>query len=787
MGGDPLAVFQVAAAALKAQGPTALVVDDAHQLDDLSAALLLHLVATGTAKAVITVRAGLPVPDAVATLWKDGYLDRLDVAPLSDEATVDLITAVLGTEAEPSLVRRFTELSQGNPLYLSQIVLGELRAGRLAWRDGRWTWDGDFRASAELVELVDRAALSVPERTRHVLDVLAVAGDLELDVLLRCADPGDVESAEQEGLITLDPGQPRRARPSHPLYAEVRRARIGELAARRIRGIVAAALSPEERTGAARLRRAALLLDSDRAVEPEVYARAAEQAVRLFDYPLGERLAAAAVEAGGGFETGLLLAFAQGWSNQRDSASSTYARLVRAASTDVQRLRSTVGAAGHTFYMCARPDDGLALLDAGRRAISDPSVAVLLDAVEAWFSVCLGRPVDAVRLARAVMGRGDLPPQLEVSALFGLVNGLGLLGHVDVSIEHADRAWTVGSAAFDAAHMRLGVVFGHVCSLVAAGYLERAEELAGRRSDEISPSLGDSSAAAGFWGAATLASGQVERAAEQLDGCCAALRHDTTGWRYNAAVFLARALALAGRVDDAVAAAALVQSLRHPAHLWLEPERLLTSAWVSAAQGAVSEAVTSCHAAARWARLHQQHAHVVLALQTAARFGDSSGAAELQQLVSRVDGPRVVAAASHAGALAKVDPDALLRSAEQAEAMGDRLAAADAYAQAAVLLAAQSRMGSRALAMKQARTLQQACGAVTPALRAGLHPLPLGLKDREVATMAAYGLTNRVIAERLHLSVRTVEGHLYRTFGRLGLRSRSDLPDALQVTVPSGT
>jgi len=40
-------------------------------------------------------------------------------------------------------------------------------------------------------------------------------------------------------------------------------------------------------------------------------------------------------------------------------------------------------------------------------------------------------------------------------------------------------------------------------------------------------------------------------------------------------------------------------------------------------------------------------------------------------------------------------------------------------------------------------------------------------------------MTNKEIGQRLHLSARTVSGHLYRIFPKLGIRNRSSLRDAL--------
>jgi DNA-binding NarL/FixJ family response regulator len=50
---------------------------------------------------------------------------------------------------------------------------------------------------------------------------------------------------------------------------------------------------------------------------------------------------------------------------------------------------------------------------------------------------------------------------------------------------------------------------------------------------------------------------------------------------------------------------------------------------------------------------------------------------------------------------------------------------------------------------------------------------------REVVMLARGGLTNRQIAERLQLSVRTVEGHLYRAAVRVGARDRNELARAI--------
>jgi DNA-binding NarL/FixJ family response regulator len=62
---------------------------------------------------------------------------------------------------------------------------------------------------------------------------------------------------------------------------------------------------------------------------------------------------------------------------------------------------------------------------------------------------------------------------------------------------------------------------------------------------------------------------------------------------------------------------------------------------------------------------------------------------------------------------------------------------------------------------------------------------PLTPQEREIATLAAAGLTNKQIGERLYLSPRTVSTHLYNLFPKLGISSRAALRDALVEPPPT--
>jgi DNA-binding NarL/FixJ family response regulator len=83
-------------------------------------------------------------------------------------------------------------------------------------------------------------------------------------------------------------------------------------------------------------------------------------------------------------------------------------------------------------------------------------------------------------------------------------------------------------------------------------------------------------------------------------------------------------------------------------------------------------------------------------------------------------------------------------------------------------------------ASQRADRLAESCeGARTPLLDQIDVPDPLTRREREVATLAASGLANQDIAERLVVSVRTVESHLRAAYAKLGVTGRDGLRPVL--------
>jgi DNA-binding NarL/FixJ family response regulator len=252
---------------------------------------------------------------------------------------------------------------------------------------------------------------------------------------------------------------------------------------------------------------------------------------------------------------------------------------------------------------------------------------------------------------------------------------------------------------------------------------------------------------------------------------------------------LAHCHALLGEVRQAEAALAEADESRVPAlvmdHSFVEGAR----AQLAYARGEHSHARQLALACAEAC---DEHGHVTLAAfawHDLARLGDPGRAAgRLASLANGAEGVLLAAFAGHAAALAARDAAALDRAAATFEQLGATLYAADAAAAAATRFREMGLTGSALTSAASAHRLLQACaGAHTPAVAALDASLPLTDREREIATLAALGKTNRQIAVELVVSVRTIDNHLHRVFSKLGVTQRQQLAAILLPRPQSGS
>ncbi len=281
-------------------------------------------------------------------------------------------------------------------------------------------------------------------------------------------------------------------------------------------------------------------------------------------------------------------------------------------------------------------------------------------------------------------------------------------------------------------------------------------------------------------GHAALAGGRVGDALPPLREAWAGLADSGHEFRFRCRTLLATTLAQAGKAAPAALLLADIDAGQHPAYGLYAPDDLLARAWGAAAEGSMTEALDHAVAAAGLAREAGAPAYEVLAWQTAVQFGDVTAALPHLEALAELS-PRAVAGRAHARAWADQDGQALLEAAKAWARLGDLLAAGDAAAQAADVHRRVRRQGSALSAAALAEKLAGRSGARTPALAIAARPLPLTAREREIAVLAARGLANKTIAERLSVSVRTVEGHLYRAGLKLGISERAALAEVLGV------
>ncbi|MGW6930699.1 helix-turn-helix transcriptional regulator [Lentzea sp. NPDC054927] len=180
---------------------------------------------------------------------------------------------------------------------------------------------------------------------------------------------------------------------------------------------------------------------------------------------------------------------------------------------------------------------------------------------------------------------------------------------------------------------------------------------------------------------------------------------------------------------------------------------------------------TSPFEAAADARAHGELAVEALFLHEAVRLGYAADALErLRELASTTTGLLVPVFAAHADALVRNDSAALVEVAARFEEAGFMLLAAEAAAAS----------DNRGL---YGRLISFCEGARTPAL-ARITAAPLTRREREIAVLAARGLTNKDIASALVISVRTVDNHLSNAYSKLGITTRGEL--ALVLSDDSG-
>lgn len=753
-----------------------LFVDDAHHLDAMSATLLQQSLFRGGMNLVVTVRTGEDIPEAVTSLWKDDFLGRIDVEPLQERAVRRLVNLVLGGEVADTLTDELWRLSQGNVLYLRHLIEGAMNKRAIEQVDGRWDLVESLSPSRRLVDLladeIDRTA------TAEVLRIVAVAEPIEFDLVVELAGAGPVDTAERQGMIRVERSDRRVSIASaHPLFPEIAIDLAGELEMRDLRSRTAAVI---ESTGMRRetdlLRVARLRLDAGADMPLEIAVPSARATLRLFDSELAERVLAAGRRKADSHEARLLHARALGFLDRPDEAVEVLVRDMGLSESEADVADAATLAVDTLLFSGSRREAeelaGQVLADMEDR-VAKGRVAT----EAALVSLVTGDVDSAVDIGEPVLDTPDIPDLVRLGVLVTVTIGQPLSGRLLDIHQRIDRGLELteheGAPPLAIHQLTMNRFFTYQCE----GRIDLAVDVGRRHWADVTEHGGPIAAvgmsmADALFEAADFQSviAVYERALDAVE------RFDAFANRPNIHLWAAT-LAYQIGMDE------LGQTWEREATdeagdiRWVV-RRHRIDAWKALSRGDSSSARDHYDQSADSVEEGGYRMWLLYALADAIRLGRPALVIEhIDRLAEVMDGETVQLFSRHAHALDDRDGSALDVLSARYRELGWILRSAEAAADAG---RAHSERGHEAESRRSAVRATLISEEFT-ALTSPLRDIPVGLSEREleVAHLAGSGLSNQEIANQLYLSVRTVENHLSRIYGKLDIPNRNGLAELI--------
>jgi DNA-binding CsgD family transcriptional regulator len=789
---DRVALFQLCADALRQRATAGqqviLGVDDAHLLDETSAALVQHVAAYEIAFVVATVRARSPCPDAIAALWKELEVPRLELQPLSADATAALLEGTLGGELAADVLRWAFGASEGHVLYLRELVNAAVGSGALVVEGGRWRLRSPPVVSPALRELISSALEDLSSAELDMAGLLALGEPVQVSTVTDILGTDPLAALTRKGLAVVEggrsPDERIEARLSHPLYSEVVRATMPVARGIELRLLLADAVRCQglDHRGDA-LRVATWLDEAGAAVDELLLAAAADDALAAGAPAVAEEFARrlppgpeAAMALGAAYvlerrfgEAETLLG---GW--ERD--------LSRGALADAYLERRALRV---LHFGLRRSGEALQLLDRASKWFDDARWRdrVELMRLQVSISGVGGNAALAAPGLAALSERGDVLPEVRRQARVMYAISLYMAGRTQ-------EALVVTAPLRPSLPLRDGydanalAIWWSTREETGSGWpevlhwLEEADRVTALANDPLT--RGEIVTALAFTlsqrGRPVTAARRAREAIEILERIDT-VRRLPLAWLCLAASTTLQGDALAARVALAGYEAAVGDVEMPYWRLWRE--EVSVRAALAVLEGDSTRGIgLLLDGVPRAVDRPVERAHLLYA---ALRAGapPRSVASTLAVAAEESEAPLVDLFAEQASAQAAGDGAALLGTAEQFGEIG-----ASPWAAEAAVLAAESyaRGGSRASAgraLAASAQFQDRCEEIWSPVLARAEPATpsqLTQRERDIVRLAAAGVSNAEIAERLALSVRTVESHLYRAMNKLGVTSRRELP-----------
>ncbi|MGC2999980.1 LuxR C-terminal-related transcriptional regulator [Streptomyces sp. G35A] len=806
-------------------------IDDAHTLDAASSLRLHRLVAAGRLSVLAAARQDVPAPTGVDKLWVERLVEHIEVAPFDSTAMGRMLRARLGGHADTATLERLWAVTHGNALMLRELVEHALQVGSLRCADGVWRWSGLTGQPGRRLSDVIRVGLRDLSLEEHELvHMLAIAEPLSADIVAAAGLAKAAESLDLRGIVSVERNRSRvQLRLAVPLSRVVVASRMSDLTANRLRREIADAL---ERTGARRdedvLRIVSLRVEAGLVPEAEQLLAAARIALGRRDFALAERMCLLALH-----ETPDDLDAPPPYGPGPDAATSTVdvRRLMtrveefperaphrvraallfgevlvgRGSSAEAETVLSAAldsgvrippaeyVAAVHTrvinmAWSLGRVQDASELL-ARTIAVVGPEHAGRLHGTRAVIAVMADRLAEAVSIGESVLGERAADRSVAQELVPTVAFARSELGDPEGALELLDSYRDV-SAGWDIDNVLLANSVSARCSSLLGNIRGAAEALdtvhrygPGRGRPVLLQALLDRCRLLRLLGQPEQAVGLLRQA------IAAEASHEfpvTGAWPL---AQLAGALAESGDYAEALRTLVEVRSLRFdgPVSPMAEDEIAYESALVLAHTGDHYSAAVQATELAGRADAAGRTVRAVTALLLAARVTDGGAVRFSHRALvrkARATGGLTRVFADYIEALADADGATLMEVSGQLARMGALPLATEAAAQAARAFRTAGQHRKTREASAACRDLQRDCGTTLPSWverdgRPDRDSASLTPREREVAALAATGMSNRDIAARLVVSVRTVENHLHRIYHKLGITARNDLKRGL--------
>ena len=615
-----------------------IIIDDAHLLDPLSATLVYQLAQhlksaqPRRGRILVTARSTPPIPTAVAALWEDGLLRRVDVPPLNGAETAEVIAA---TDSGADAVE-FYRRSAGNPLHLRLMVM-----------------TGDPERS--LPELIDRYLAGLPVAAREVLGYLSVReplarADLVALSTVEAVDNVDtvdtVDTAEATGAVQRIGSE---VYCGHPLFADHIAAGAAAPHLRRLRSEVAARLAthPHRHLGD-RLGRSVLSMASDTPEPVDDVVVAAQEALRLGDLGLSEQLAATALEREERFDGRLALSYALAWQGRGREADHVLAGVDPDTLSEDQVLAWALPRAANQFWMLSEPERATAFLATIRRRVNGASARLTLDALSATFAMNAGNLTRALDIATEVLATPDAPDMAVAWAASAAALSSARMGRFADVGRFVDRALGTEYPGL----LRFTVGLAETTTLLMAGRTQAAYDTAAGFTDVAELAQPGRSIGELLLAEVLIARGEPADAAVLLAPASAMLERTGYSWGPLSLTYLATALAQQGEISESAKALSRAESRHGTKSALFAPELAVARAWRLATVGDHYGAIAAARDAARMAERTGQYAIAVRAWHDAARLGDARAADALTKIAASADCEFTRMALEHARAVA---------------------------------------------------------------------------------------------------------------------------------------